>query len=97
MMHRMLIILLLAVISSIASAQQGLVEATWFEIETSNFHVFSQLSRAKTLQLAQKLETWRHAVAPFINSDEQLPPPPVPNNVYLFADEEGYREVVVGL
>lgn len=73
-----------------ATAQESLPDERWFRLETDNFVLISRLSAGRTTRLAQDLEWWRQAASRLISGGQALPAAPVPNLVYVFADEEEF-------
>ena len=89
---RRVLLLGIVVASGMSFAQQdaekNIMRESWLEVETENFHIFSQLSSRQTLRVASNLEVWREAAAFTVSGLVNFPQASVTNYVYLFADEE---------
>lgn len=85
---RLALMLGLLAVSAASLAQQELLRERWLEVETENFHIFSQLSSRQTERTAANLENWRRTAAFTIAGVAEFPKARVPNYVYLFDDAE---------
>jgi hypothetical protein len=72
-------------------AQEDLSTRRWFSVNTANFQILSQRSRAQTDRHAMALEQWRTAATRILGETAVISPDPLPNHVYLFDREEDFR------
>lgn len=87
---------LLCSIPVLGQAQVELAAERWFAVSTPNFQIFSQQSRANTEEQARSLEAWRQAVAQILSPALAISLDPIPNYVYLFDNDEDYRQFAEG-
>jgi len=74
--------------TSLVQAQESLPSERWVALDTANFQILSQLSRAQTERQALALEQWRAAAAQILGEAAVISPDPIPNHVYLFDSNE---------
>lgn len=72
-------------------AQEAIARERWFEVDTGNFRVFSQLSRGQTERAAVELEQWREAAVAVLGPSVVAARDPIHTYVYLFDDEDALR------
>lgn len=72
-------------------AQEAIARERWFEIDTGNFRVFSQLSRGQTERTAAEFEQWRDAAVALLGPSAASARDPIQTYVYLFDDEDDLR------
>jgi len=68
----------------------------WFAVSTPSFEILSQRSRANTEAQARALEAWREAAAQILSPALTVGPDPIPNYVYLFDNDDDYRQFAEG-
>ncbi len=76
------------------AAQQQLLTERWVEVQSENFHIYSQSSSRQTIRFANELELWRQLAAFTIAGVDNFPQAKVPNHVYLFDDVETLQAIV---
>lgn len=75
-------------------AQEAALADRWIELQSENFHVYSQRSERQTSNFAARLEVWRQAASFTISGVDSFPRANVPNLVYLFDDVETLQQFV---
>lgn len=91
----LLLSLVLIALPVFANAQERVLGERWIEVQSDNFHIYSQLSSRQTIRFAEELEVWRQVAAFSIAGIANFPKANVPNYVYLFDDSEALQAFVV--
>jgi len=88
MIRRLAFLAACGLTSPLVQAQEDLSSERWFAVNTPNFQILSQRSRAQTERQALALEQWRTAAAQILGAAYVISPDPIPNHIYLFDSTE---------
>ncbi|MDP1932431.1 MAG: hypothetical protein Q8L60_13340 [Gammaproteobacteria bacterium] len=88
-----LLVFLIPLISFLqeVTAQEAIARGRWFEVDTGNFRVFSQLSRGQSERRAAELEQWRDAAISILGSAVVPSRDPIQTYFYIFEEENVLR------